>query len=1152
MVIKQLANRGSGHESWVATDPSGVHQPPLDLKPDCGLNTGGLEEATEPCSGGHEPSRPATEKEQGTQEMDETHDLNQASEPPEGPVGVGVGVEGSLGGAPASSVMDADSAAAGPRVVRPQTREFSPSDMSSRVVGVAESPLSPSPEQLRAIEHDDGPALVVAAPGSGKTLVITERYLRLLRDHHLAPEQVLVLTYNNQAAVQLRDRVRDRLEPGAAEAGSLTTYNAFAVALLSAFGWRKGWAPPHIVEDAEQDMLLMDVLRELAPPSLYDPAHPLDAVRSVREVIQRAKQERLTPARYYAHLRSASTRAQKRLKDADQALNTAQKDFDAALKREGPRDPVTGPSPEVRRTSGVFEDAKAEFEQAQLRLVRLRTEQDRQLDVARVFDRIEREHKKRGLIDHDDCVLRAIQLVKTVPECRDWVRRVRFVMVDEYQDTNRAQAELVEAVAGSCNDNILVVADDDQSIYAFRGASRANIARFRQEFPGRAEIHLAENRRSTPEIVAVSRSVIEGAPDRQPKPIVAVQPAGARPEILRAATASDEAVEIAERVSRLMSQGTAPEEIAVLVRNRKDMDPIAGVLRDAHIPYIASGGVSYFQSPDVKDTMAMLAVIVDPGNSLALLRCLALPNWRLSNQARLNLSREMTRTGRPLIALLRSMGGIDFLDDVDRAMISRVVARVDQMSVMALTETASAVFWEAVRETGYSAIAERLEDLQRQQIGANLYRLVDIIEIMGSRGEAPSFAEAERYLRVMQAAGGEAVAPLSSDAKGVRLSTIHGAKGREWDHVFVAGLTEGRLPTRLVPTALDLPATFTPEGVGGSANFLAEEQRLFYVAITRPRLTLTMTYADRYAGGFEKIETASRFLGSIPASLVDRRVISDHVLGAIKVRVLPPRMRKMPDRLSYSRLRTWGECARRYEFQHVWRLPAEPQESTRLGILVHQVLQEAFVSRMAGATIDRGALLALWRRTCDGPRGFVPADTHSPMMGKGMLGGYADSPAWQNAQPETVEKEFVVQVGGSSFGGKFDRVDRRPTGITVVDYKTGVAEQDAARLRWKLQPMLYAVAASHVYRVPTVTCEFHYLRSMVISAVTYDADLLSKARSVLERRVAGLAKAYKDGRFEARPSARRCRECGFRIICDEGLESGSGRSGPAVTERVPS
>ena len=173
--------------------------------------------------------------------------------------------------------------------------------------------------------------------------------------------------------------------------------------------------------------------------------------------------------------------------------------------------------------------------------------------------------------------------------------------------------------------------------------------------------------------------------------------------------------------------------------------------------------------------------------------------------------RDRTRTGRPLIALLRSMGGIDFLDDVDRAMISRVVARVDQMSVMALTETASAVFWEAVRETGYSAIAERLEDLQRQQIGANLYRLVDIIEIMGSRGEAPSFAEAERYLRVMQAAGGEAVAPLSSDAKGVRLSTIHGAKGREWDHVFVAGLTEGRLPTRLVPTALDLPATFTPE-----------------------------------------------------------------------------------------------------------------------------------------------------------------------------------------------------------------------------------------------------------------------------------------------------------------------------------------------------
>ena len=630
----------------------------------------------------------------------------------------------------------------------------------------------------------------------------------------------------------------------------------------------------------------------------------------------------------------------------------------------------------------------------------------------------------------------------------------------------------------------------------------------------------------------MSRSVIEGAPERETKPIRAVQPSGPRPEILRAANASDEAVEIAERINRLICSGTLPQEIAVLVRNRKEMNPIAGALRDAHIPYVASGGVSYFQSPEIKDAMAMFSVIVNPDNSLALLRCLAQPNWRLSPVDRWELNRERLRTGRPLISVLRSAESLGFLGDRVRAKISRVVDRIDQMGAMALSETASDVFWEAVREIGYDGIADAMEDLQRQQVGANLYRLADIIEGMRAHGETPSFAEAERYLRIKQAAGAEAVAPLSPEANGVQLSTIHGAKGREWDHVFVAELTEGRLPTRLVPPSLDLPATFTPEGVGGRANHLAEEGRLFYVAITRPRLSLTMTYADRYAGGFET-EKPSQFLGTIPDELVERKVISDHRVVAPKVRVLPKPLRKMPERLSYSLLRTWDECARRYEFRHVWCLPEEPQENTRLGILVHQVLQEAVIKRMAGDTIDRGAVIALWRRACEAPGGFPPADIGARKMGERMLGRYVDSNAWQGAHPDAVEKEFVVQIGGSTFGGKLDRIDRRPDGLTIVDYKTGSVESDPERLRRQLQPMVYAVAASQIYRAPDVTCEFQNLRTGGISRVSYDASQLKRARWVLEHKVAGLAEAHLQGRFKAKPSIRSCRNCGFRIICDE-------------------
>ncbi len=995
-------------------------------------------------------------------------------------------------------------------------------------------PLLTSPEQLQAIAHEDGPALVVAGPGSGKTFVITERYLRLLRDHRLAPDDVLVLTYNNQAAARLRDRVRDRVVPGGAEAGTLTTYNAFAVGLLSTFGWRMGWTPPHIVEDAEQDLLLLDVLRELNPASLYDPAHPLDAVRSLKAVIQRAKEALLTPPRYRADLRSASARAQRSLDEAVRALNTARKNFQTALKRAGLRNPVAGHSPAVDQTSRVFEQAKAQFEQAQCQLIRLRTEQDRQPDVVRVYDRIEAVHKQRGLIDYDDCVLRAIVLVKTVPECREWVGRFRYVMVDEYQDTNRAQAELVKAVVGSPKGNVLVVADDDQSIHAFRGASGASITRFRHDFPDRVEIQLVENRQSTPEIVAVSRCIIEGAPAREPNPIEAVHPSGARPRILRAANASDEAVEIAERIAGLIMVGTLPQEIAVLVRNRKEMDPIARALRDAHIPYIASGGVSYFESPEVKDVMAMLAVTVSPDNSRALLRCLAQPTWRISNRARLDLNREMVRTGRPLISLLRSAESLGFLDDVDRATIARVVARIDKLAAMGLTGTTSAVFWEAIRETGYAGFAERKEDLQRRQLGANLGRLWEMVKAFTGPRSTLTFADCESYLRLKQAACTEGVAPLGAEALGVWLSTIHGAKGREWDHVFVAGLTEGRLPTREVPTALDLPATFTPKGLGGSANHLAEERRLFYVAITRPRWTLTMSYADCYAGGFERgLAKESRFLESIPENLVVRGVISDHLLAAPKVRVLPRPPQPMPELVSYSSLRTWAECPRRYEFSHVWRLPEEPRESTRLGILVHQVLQEAVIERMAGETVDRGAVIALWRRACEGPGGLPPGDAAARTIGEGMLGRYVDGNAWQNVHPDAVEKEFVFQIGGSTFEGKLDRVDRRPDGLTIVDYKTGAVEPDVERLRWELQSMVYAVAASEIYRTLDVTCEFQNLRSGAISRVNYDASQLKRARWVLESMVAGLAKDHLLGRFKAKPSTRSCRNCAFRVLCDE-------------------
>ena len=264
-----------------------------------------------------------------------------------------------------------------------------------------------------------------------------------------------------------------------------------------------------------------------------------------------------------------------------------------------------------------------------------------------------------GVFDFDDCILYAERLIREHPAVRSAVAdRISHVMVDEYQDTNYAQAKLVETLVAG-HRNLFVVADDDQSIYKFRGASRANLDRFAREYPEHRQLVLTHNYRSTDQIVAASRAVIAVASPatRIDKQLIADRGSGAAVEVWRAPEERSEAMAVARECARLIAAGTRPADIAWLFRQHVDMQPAMRALRQCGVPYQVAGGRGFFQEREIKDALALLAAVDDPDDSQAVLRCLTLPGWGVTT-ARSSCARARgTPARRPAGGAHRGCGG---------------------------------------------------------------------------------------------------------------------------------------------------------------------------------------------------------------------------------------------------------------------------------------------------------------------------------------------------------------------------------------------------------------------------------------------------------------------------------------------------------------
>ena len=624
--------------------------------------------------------------------------------------------------------------------------------------------------QKEAVMHTDGPLLILAGAGSGKTRVITTRAAYLIHTGVKAGS-VLAVTFTNKAAREMRKRVKSMLK-GTKGTPVISTFHSLCLRILrreiEPLGYRKDFT---IYNTSEQVSLLRNILSDI---KFYDKSFKAE---SILERISRTKNDFAPP--------------------------------DAA----DPDDPV--------------EEASS-----------------------LIYPRYHEALKSMNVLDFDDLLLLTLRLFREYPGVLGKYReRFMYIMVDEYQDTNRIQYDFVKLLAGERR-NLCVVGDDDQSIYGWRGADLGNILDFEKDFPGTVTVRLEQNYRSFDHILKAANGVIRNNKKRMEKSLWTEKGAGPKVNIFRAVDTEDEAEWVADRISMIMDEKNIPcEGIAVIYRANIFSKPFEEALRSRRIPYTVVGGTSYFERKEIKDLAAWLKIIANPSDDLSLIRAVNAPKRGLGPSAIGRFS-DFARSGSE--GLLDAFGKADEIEGLSRRAaasaetLSGLIRRYRDMfgNGKEMGKTLNAL----IKEIDYRDYIIRLyktPDVAYRRI-ENIDGFVDSITHYESMEDSPSL---QGFLETL------ALTDLIEDKKekegqGVTLISFHSSKGLEFPVVFIAGTEEDILPHRK-----------SVESDGG----VEEERRLFYVGITRAMKELFITYTDhRLKYGKETPSVPSRFLEEIP------------------------------------------------------------------------------------------------------------------------------------------------------------------------------------------------------------------------------------------------------------------------------------------------
>lgn len=870
-----------------------------------------------------------------------------------------------------------------------------------------------NPAQQAAVNITDGPVLVVAGAGTGKTRVIIERILALTQSG-IAPEQILALTFTEKAAAEMLDRVGN-VDSDLAYRATIATFNRFGNNLLEQFGAEYGLGRLRLLGDTGQLVFLREHFDNFELEYFAPISNPHGQLEVLSNYVSLLKQQLVQPQDYIVYAAALPGR----------------------------------------------DDAE--------RLERLKHQ-----ELAQFYDAYLQLCRAEQVIDYDDQLFLTIELMKARPNIlRQLQATYQYLLVDEFQDTNPMQSALVNLLAGDTK-NIMVVGDDDQSIYGWRGATLANILDFKKQYPHTKEVTLTENYRSTQAILdSAYRLIRNNDPHRLEvtnnlnKQLHANIGVGTAPTVRHFTTLDAELVWLTEDIKRRLAKGEAPGGIAILARRNQSVQKIHETLELYDIPHAVAGLTNdLYADPAVRQLLEVLKAIADPLDDMALFHSLSGPLFSLDISRVAGLAADARREHQSLQDSIRQGSEAD---------IQTALATIENWRQQASEQSVGTVAYTVITESGWK---QQLYDKAEQDVATftTVQALSEFFKTLKEFEHVTNVASVQNYivsLPLLQAAGTGFDDPtLEISDKLINVLSVHRSKGLEWDSVYIVDCTEGSFPLRAHGGGLTVPdelrATHTE-----ADEHLAEERRLMYVAATRAKYELTLTYADHHGGS--AVRKPSRFIEELLGPQSDTALADGGLQTGLEL--FSPRLAaatavdlpaSMLDNgrfvLSVSQIECWLRCPQDFYYKYVLAMPLPPAPQLGYGSLIHAAIEQIHRGRQANSvpSLEEVTTRVLENLPQAGYASKRSRERAHAQAAKTMQVIYERFT--QDELPIETELPFTLELADLplTIRGRIDAVYQTDKGVEIRDFKTGTSVTTAAQAKSRAtnsqQLTLYALA----------------------------------------------------------------------------------------------
>lgn len=943
-------------------------------------------------------------------------------------------------------------------------------------------------EQHKAITHGKGPLLIIAGAGTGKTTVITERIKHLILEKKVPTNDILALTFTEKAAQEMQERIDIALPYGYADMW-IHTFHAFCDRVLKENVHFLGLDSGYkLLSQSESLYFLQTHIFELGLKIFKPLGRPSKFLDAISSHFSRLADEDITPDEYLSWIKN-------------------HKDLE---------------------------------------------EKEIYTELAHAYKKYEELKIKESVMDFSDLISYTLLLFRTRKNVlKKYQKQFSYIFVDEFQDTNYAQNEIAILLAGE-KKNITVVADDDQSIYRFRGAAVSNVMQFTEKFPQTTLIPLTENYRSTQIILDSAYSLIQyNNPNRLEvqkgfkKKLKAHSTVKNYPiEFIHTNSSAEEAEKIVKTISSLTKEEYEFKDIAILVRANNHADEVIAELQRHKIPYHFLGPEFLFHQEEIKDLISYALFLTNLSDSVSLYRVLSMDIFKLPI---LDLHKilDVAKKGNKTLFEEISSDNKEYLSDKARAVLEAFKEMV--VAHLELSRRASSwnILYAFLKDSGLLATLNTINSLEDEKRVKNIIKFFDRIKrFEKGRRHATIFTFVE-WVSLMLTLGDSPTAADTDNENenSINILTVHASKGLEFKVVFLINLVAERFPTRERSEKIPLPEGILKENLPIGSDFHTEEERrLFYVALTRAKERLVFT-ASNYYGEAKRMKKLSPFIFEAKPDIKDSLIKKENLTKLTLEEALSPLEKdtKKPvsppefkvNYITFSNLQNFDVCPLHYKAKVILKIPTPPTANQSSGISIHKTLQKFYQQVIDNEKPSKKTMMDILKKEWI-KEGYANKDEceEGLTQAQKLLSEFYDFECNPPTKPLAVELQFNFMLkNGVKASGTIDRIDKKGKGIEIIDYKTG-ENNPRAKEAHEEQLALYALAATKIqdpifnHKPEDITLTIHFLKGNIKKSI----NLTKKDLETYENKLVNTISAIEKSDFKCNGKLP-CQTCEYKMLC---------------------